>query len=352
MKNIVCVASANSVGCTFLDWSIHFLSGQDSFYSVEQESLIPLSSNPVTQLNAHGHKKNHPSGNDQGRLYLDHLLSNYNHGLMTMYPYMLSADTVANSLNIDTHSALSATDYEKILKIQRANYASLIDHCLDQDVKIIYISVDDRNILYFRENRSAERMFFKPQPYKDIHDQYAEMNQVFFASSEKIWKSAGLDNIWDRREQMALNLRPFDRSVVLQSTDVWFDQTRPHFNLNAQSLWYHGQHVLPKVMQFLDLTIDSTRWDTWVTIYAKWQRIQLDILEFGFNYQHMINAIVNNWYYDLGNLTFTDEVVIQHCLIYQHGLNLKTWQLSKFPSNAQDLHKLLEPNHHPIEAIY
>jgi hypothetical protein len=352
MKNIVCLASVNSVGCTFLDWSIHFLSGQDHFYSVDQQAWIPLSLDPVTQANAHGHKKNHPSGYDLARRYLEQLATNSNSGPMSIYPCVLHADTVASLLNIDTHTVLSAADYEKILKTQRADYAKLLDHCLELGVKLVYVPMDSRNILYLREIRSAKGLFFKTQPFKDMHDHYAEMDQVFFANSEKVWKSAELTNIWDRREQLALNLRPFDRSVLMSSDDVWFDQTQPHLSLNAQSLWYHGQHALTKVMQFLDLTIDPDRWHAWQAIYAKWQQIQLDILEFEFNYQHIVDAIVNNWYYDLGDLTFTEEVIIQHCLIYQHGLNLKTWQLSKFPSNAQDLHKLLETNHHPVESIY
>jgi hypothetical protein len=71
------------------------------------------------------------------------------------------------------------------------------------------------------------------------------------------------------------------------------------------------------------------------------------LLEFCYNYKHIVDSVVNNWYYQI-DLTFEQEVVIQHCLIYQHNLNLKTWELTKFPSNTQDLHKLLEPNIHPI----
>ena len=39
-------------------------------------------------------------------------------------------------------------------------------------------------------------------------------------------------------------------------------------------------------------------------------------------------------------------------LIYKYGLNLKTWQLEKFPNNTKQLHELLEENIHPIEKIY
>ena len=101
-------------------------------------------------------------------------------------------------------------------------------------------------------------------------------------------------------------------------------------------------------MKFLNIAIDVKVWDHWVDVYHNWQEMQLNILEFNINFDHIMNAIVNNWYYEIGDLTFEQEIIIQHCLIYQHGLNLKTWQLEKFPANAQDLHKLLEPNIHVL----
>jgi len=84
---------------------------------------------------------------------------------------------------------------------------------------------------------------------------------------------------------------------------------------------------------------------------SDWQKKQLDLLDFCYNQPHIVDAIVNNLYYEI-DLTFDQEIIIQHCLIYQHGLNLKTWQLEKFPNNTQDLHKLLEPNIHSVENIY
>jgi hypothetical protein len=48
------------------------------------------------------------------------------------------------------------------------------------------------------------------------------------------------------------------------------------------------------------------------------------------------------------NLDFYKEVIIQNALLYKQNLNLKNWQLEKFPANTQDLHKLLEPNIHQL----
>ena len=131
-----------------------------------------------------------------------------------------------------------------------------------------------------------------------------------------------------------------------------FDFTKSHFYAESESMWYDGKITIEQLMKFLNIPIDKTLWDRWVDVYNKWQQLQLEILKFGINFDHIINSIVNNWYYEIGNLTFELEVIIQHYLIYKHGLNLKTWQLEKFPSNTQDLYKLLEPNIHPVPSIY
>ena len=58
----------------------------------------------------------------------------------------------------------------------------------------------------------------------------------------------------------------------------------------------------------------------------------------------------NDYDYALPRLTLKQESIIQHCLIYWHNLNLKTWGLTHFPNNARLLHQLLEPNIHTVTA--
>ena len=69
--------------------------------------------------------------------------------------------------------------------------------------------------------------------------------------------------------------------------------------------------------------------------------------QFGDEFDDTMKCIVNGWYKELPELTFDQEVIIQHALIYKHNLNLKTWQLSKF-TNTKQLYQLLEPNIHDL----
>ena len=184
-----------------------------------------------------------------------------------------------------------------------------------------------------------ERFVVSPLRPTSINDLKNEHREIFFKESNQTWTELGLTNRWDIRERMSLDSRPFN-------TDF------PDININCQHLWINSldlwtrtEYTLTKIMKYLELDIMPNRLEKWLPVCKKWQEKQLKILDFAYNYQHIINSIVNNIYYEI-DLTFEQEVVIQHCLIYQHNLNLKTWQLEKFPNNTQELHKLLEPNCH------
>ena len=348
MNNIVCVTSPVSVGCSFIDWSIHFLSGNSKFYSVKNSAWIPVTDDPLTEINAHGHKKNHSSGHDTSWSYINQLSTLPKNELVSVYPFPLHADIVAQKIGIA--GDLTPEKLKQLKKYQEDDYANLINSFLDANINVVYVSLSKKNILYTRKDRALERLYFKDQIPKSFEEANEHIDQLFFADSANYWQQHKLTNIWDRRERLALCRRPFDTDRLMEGLE--FNRTKQYLEINAESMWYNGKNTIKKIMKFLNIDIDKTTWDHWINVYYKWQQIQLDALEFVINVEYIINAIVHNWYYEIDNLTFEQEVIIQHCLIYQHGLNLKTWQLEKFPSNTQDLHKLLESNIHPVPTIY
>jgi len=348
MNNIVCVTSATSLGCTFLDWSIHFLSGKNKFYSTKHSDWIPLSADPILDMNAHGHKKNHPLGHDLAWECFNQLTAVSSTELLSFYPGMVLSTVAGKKLNIVDQ--LDDTKQKQLFQYQQDDYAKMINSFIDVGVKVVYVSVGKHHVLYAKQCRVLDMLYFTTQPAGSVREAVDHVDQLFFADNIKRWEQMGLTDIWDRRERAALCTRPFDPNWGMD--DLKINRCARHCQVNAESLWYNGKHTIKKIMKFLNIAIDQTRWDHWVTVYHKWQQIQLDTLEFINNFEYIMDAIVNNWYYEIGNLTFEHEVVIQHCLIYRYGLNLKTWQLEKFPSNAQDLHKLLETNIHPVPKIY
>lgn len=334
---VVCSTSTQSAGCTFLDWSIHFLTGQTEFFNV-MRGWIPLSSNPITKINAHGHEKNHPAGLVETHIAVQKLHKSTR--LTSVYPLPAQLDRVAQKLGIDINTALP-DQWQTIFDYQTADYNQMLQMCNENNVKVIFVSIPDHLSVYANTVRSLDRMPFSNQPAQSTQDLRDSLDRVFFKDSVAKWDQIRLSEIWDLRERYALNknLISWKQPVV----ELNFN----HYWVDTQNLWYNGEREIQKIIQWLKLDIDVSRLESWQAVYSEWQQLQLDTLQFQYNYKHIVESIVNNWSYSI-DLSFEQEVVIQHCLIFEYGLNLKTWQLEKFPNNTQELHKLLETNIHAL----
>jgi hypothetical protein len=344
--NVVCTTSKNSVGCSFVDWSINFLSGNNTYFNVKQSKWIELSNNPVDKYNSHGHKKNHPSGLTDTIEHINEFLKNPT-GLYTMYPFPLHVDSVCRLLGIECNR-LSVPDLLNLVQqSQHRDYVNLINYCIDKSVKVIYVHNNYQSVGHSWNIRSLDRQIIKPEPYETLDFAYQDFYKVYFNDNSSSWNSTNSNSRWDIRENIALNIRPFDSRMFAE-----IGITKPHLWVDCQELWHNTSEVLIRIMKFISVPINSQRWDDWLPVMCAWQDIQRRNLKFHYTLDHIVNSIVNDWYYPLEPLTLQQEAIIQHCLIYKHNLNLKTWQLEQFPNNTQDLHTLLEVNPHSIALLY
>jgi hypothetical protein len=259
---------------------------------------------------------------------------------VSFYSSQLLFNNAAAALDISMDD-LTVSNQQKIAQYREQDYNQLLNFANDQQAKIVFVSLNDTLPMYLVNVRYLERMPFDNRPAESIADIQQSLDTVFFKDSLATWNDQHITNIWDVRERRALNTRLFDRPSLKINFSF------PHYWLDSQNLWYNSVEEIVKIMAWLDLEIDQSRFDKWTTVYRKWQKVQIAALQFQYNYRHIVDCTVNNWSYEI-NLTFEQEVVIQHLLIYQHNLNLKTWQLEKFPNNTKDLHQLLEPNIHPL----
>jgi len=337
----ICIFSSRSVGGTFLDWSVHFLTGQTQYFSSKQNQFIPLSQNPVNRIqnsaNAHGHLKNHPAGADKTKQFLE----TYNSSEL----YSLYAGPIGNSTIVEKYKIDPVKENLKEITQHMANdTANLFSIMAEHGSATVHLAGESFVPLYFLNVRDFSTFIFKPGSPVSAADQKKEFESIFFSDSVNQWNSAGLTNSWDIRERDALNIRPLDPIREYYLTD-------PHLRIDCREFWYNGARVINRVMDYLKLKILPDKFKQWEEIYYQWQKIHTDTMEFVYNCDHIVSAVVNNWDYAI-NLTSEQEVVIQHFLIYKYGLNLKTWQLEKFPNNTKQLHDLLEDNIHQIPKIY
>lgn len=353
MSNLVCVTSTQSTGCTFIDWSIHWLSGTDTFYSVT-DGIIKLTDSPLGVANAHGHKRNHPKGFDQTKDVVDQLKAVDYHGILSMYPVALKIDASARELGIpitESH-VFDANNMDSITEFSRQDFAKCWDYCQDNNIKIIFVAPSITNPVYFLTGRSLDRQLLNEKPYSSSDEFMQDYLNIFFKESLTVWEdSYGLKNKWDLREFLALNLRPYN----MLTPNQYIDFAQQHLYIDSQEIWYNGKEVMFDIMQYLNIKVDMGRLPHWEDQYKVWQGMQTKILKFSWNYEYICDCIVKNFYYNLSsyNLTLQQEALIQHLLIFKYGLNLKSWGLDKFPNNTQDLHLLLEPNRaHKVDDIY
>jgi hypothetical protein len=350
MKTIVATTSVGSVGATFVDWSINYLSGQKTCYKFKSGHYEDLTHSPLTSINSHGHDKNYSQGAVNAKIYIDQFLQEPGE-LFTFYPGLASTYKISKELGIDTTS-LTSDQHNQVTRLIYQDLGQIIQHCFKNQVRLIYIDLDPSLVMYTNLNiRSLERMAYSDQVPSNEAEVKNHTQQLFFKQSIETWQDLGLVNSWDVRERMALDTRPLNFTEHNYLTSQ-LNLTEPHCWVDCRRLWHQGEKVLREILDFCGLILNHSRLINWIPIYHEWQQQQLKLVDFVYNYQHIVDAIINNWDYNINNLTFEQEVVIQHLLIYKHGLNLKTWQLDKFPSNTKALHKLLEPCSHLTDSIY
>lgn len=346
--NIYCVTSAQSVGCTFLDWSIHWLSGQSQFYQASAGYWTPLVQDPLSSgdvRNAHGHPKNHPAGWQHTRSIVKKLKSVSSVSQTSLYAAPMHADKACQDLQIDIHELSDPSTLTKCMKYQQDDYVSALDWLVQQAVPVIYVSVDQQAVGYFWQYRSLDRHYAIPRKANSLAAKAQEHQDIFFAQSQHTWQELGLVNVWDNRERQALDMRPFQRFQHSAQTFPFV-----HHWISCQDLWFDTERTIKRAIEWLGLPVDHARLGHWRSIASRWQCQHNDLLRFYRMLPEIVDATIKGNYFELPALTLRQEAIVLHCLIYQHGLNLKSWQLEHFPNNTKQLHGLLEPNIHPVES--
>jgi hypothetical protein len=333
MHKKICLTSNRSVGCTFVNWSIHFLSGQTKFYQADADQWLDLTTNPLDEENAHNHPKNHPKGYDS-TLQMFEKFDKQSAGIFSVYPAPITINHAYKKLNLE----FSKEKFSEVTDYSHQDFAKLINLCHECNTKIIYIHSDSEIELYHLEPRITTTEFFSKLERGSVVDVASEFEELFFDTSTKAYKDSKY--VWDLRERRALNFNIANIKSTFPNLEL------KHFWVDSRTVWTLGEETMRKILDYVELKLHNDRLTAWLPIYNKWQIIQFKHLNFCYVFPHIIDSIINNWYYELGNLSLEQEIAIQSCLIRKHNLNLKTWQLSKFPRNTKDLHALLEPNIH------
>lgn len=333
MSQIIALTSGRPLGCTFLDWSLHWLAGHRQHWNFHLGDWAAIPADPLVDRNAHAHQKNHPAGDKE----LEHMLAmpvpRSGSDFTTVYYNFQQLPHWLAVLGIP-HQNLSRHHWHTIQQLQLQQLRDMSRLCQQYGVLQIAAKETSGTELYFLHARViADWMPTHVEP--DI----AEYLTWFGVETEL--------PRWDLREQIALDIRPFEPTCLRDYVPLQCN----HLCITDLDLWVNGVIAIPKLLQDLDIALDQTRWHHWCTVYAKWQHIQKPYVDFAQQAIPMVQDIINDRPRLLPRLTLLQEAAIQHCLIYLHDMNIRNWKLDAFPNNTRDLHQLLEPNQHPITDV-
>jgi hypothetical protein len=311
------------IGGTFVEWTIHYLSGNDEYYSVKKNKRLPVPSNPLTSKNAHNFSS---SCSSLINVLIDFIekIKKDNSPLQTLYFHHLYKEINDESIvHLPTVSAIKSA-------------CSLSD-------KIVTITLNKKDILYRcgKNKRNIGRhLTDKHQFYKTETDQFNHFLETYFSKENyNLWDE---NNIWDYREYFALNIDPYHYT---QYMEPYIKKIENKFCIDAFELFENFD--VEKLFDYLQLEINKNRYVNWLEVYKKWQTIHEKKVAFSKSFEIIIKKILHNHPMDLlqFDLDIVQEAAIQRSLIYDYNLNLSGWKLDKFVS-CQQLHQLLEPNIH------
>jgi hypothetical protein len=327
MSNIIGVVTDPGVGGTFLNWTLHYLAGHKQIYSVKQDKWVELTDNPLNDINAHNFKANQSLSLIKFDLMFDKLVHQQSKSFHTIYFHHFSS--------FDTDCA----DTGKAIRHLQSNIN-----------KGIILSLNDNQCLYqvgYQPRSELIKWTDENVILTDSDEIFNNYINYFFKDSEEKWNKLELNDVWDKREFIALNVN-YNKTMSIRQL---VDNENQFYVLNCMDLFNTFDTTVYKLFEYLNLKIDLTRFKKWTVVYAKWKQLQYNRIRFVWYFDSIIKNIILGKEMDLEqfDLDIMQEAAIQRELIYTHSLNLKTWQLEKF-TNTKQLHDLLEPNLHNLNA--
>jgi hypothetical protein len=345
MSQTFAISSSSEAGCTFLDWSIFYLSGQHDFYKVKSNNVIqlPLVESPLNidsslgVINCHRHPRNHFHGLPHTQRCID-LLTSVDH-LNSIYPISWDAFDISELFGMDVYN-LSADSLNLITHIRRIELERILEWLSKQNIPTIFLAPDYDCPALFNGTRQLDHSPISHTTADSMMSWFEQRCTILNGPVMSDWKQQGLwtNDVNQRRERCALLLRPF--TPLYNSKDFVVPDSVLQIKFTD---WLHtGTDVVKEVLAYLNLSPDNTCWNSWLAVYNQWQTGLTQYTNFFYNLDNIVNDVVGGTNREIGSLNFYQECVLLHCLIYQFDLSIQ--RTDKLPTNCQDIHTLLESN--------
>lgn len=330
----------HNTGGHFCSWSLYYLAGEQQYPSHNKEICNIQQHREITITKNFHHQPSLMIRGHKGLLDVinDPWYQQFN--MVNFYTEPLHFYHVIKDHYDVEYTKLSKSQLAEVFDYIVTDAKKMLSEIqnLKHNLFMFEFNPQDLYIRVYNDRHSSSSL--NNNPLVDIGERYQDWSKTWFQNIDRCFN----DTVWDQREKFAL--------IVEQ--ELWQDwlgkinRQRPHLYYTSDDIWNAMPTIISEMCHYAGFNPTKERLKNWELIYSKW-RLNHDPW-LSRHIERVVDAIVNNYYLSLErfDLDFYKEVLIQHLLIKKYNLNLKNWQLEKFPLNTQELHKLLEPNIHAV----
>ena len=332
----------HNTGGHFIIWSLYFLSNQTRYLANDNQIFDCVVDPDNTAKNFHQQEVLMTRGFENTKQkYSSAVNLNSDLPVVCFYINPLAMNQALQELFAITIAESTAAQQQLAHDYIFEDTKKLLNWVQQHDLPLVQVEYNLNDLLNITYN-DRYPVGFDGASVGSIDANWEIYEKTFFAGIDNKFN----DTTWDKREKLALI--SYDYTPVSLRYCSAINKNLPHLLYTTDDAWNDLFSVATEILHFIDIPLGPTQNEKWQLVYNNW-RLKHDQY-FSRHFDRIINAIVHNEYLNLErfNLDFYKEVLIQNALLYKHNLNLKNWQLEKFPANTQDLHKLLEPNIHQL----
>lgn len=319
--------SAGQYGGTFVDWSINYLCNVDQHVVVEfkgfAEAEIPA--DPITASgSAHQHVKNHASNPGEICWQWHFLHIHYPKDLHTFYTCM--PNPWASNFVKDPVDMVKFTEY---MDLYNQFVVDLFSRHPEIPHVVVYPDFDTASWVWLRRYRTTRAI-------KTFDDFNHQNNLAPFTVDTTLPR----ENI---REQLALSSVPYHLvEQKISQNQLKLKAALPNcYSVSITELFTNLESVLREIQaRNPSLNFDNRKWETWRSIYSRWQERNIADLEWCKNLNGIVDKIINQVSCPTDKLSDLQELVIETELLVR-GYSIKNFGLKTFPDDLS--HLQIEP---------
>lgn len=313
-----------NLGTVFLIWSIHYLSGHDTYYNIRERSYKKLIDNPLKGVTAHKMDPNDFTSMESCRKIINDRLT-FGCG-PTHFKYTPMVDTIKD---YHKHNRL----FHKLMTVHGIQTINVTCKNLQHLIGFLRFNTVNPD---WQDNIEKVK-------------KHCEHYWPDFFINREIYND-NLETLHDIREGIAFNIRPYD---------FWEHYNSKHKDKNIlicqfENLVFKGEEVLKDICLYLRIPIDKTKKQNWRIIHQQWSATLSHYINFCNDLEIIVKNIVSGKSMDLKpyKMDVLKEGIVLHLLMFRHDLNLMTI-IEKMPNNTREISKLLGKNPRTgIKSLY